>query len=67
MATLPINKDKCIIDFAINDDDFTIELGKEDIKNLILQLSEQDRLDVLSYFCKGCGTEKLPCHCMNDE
>lgn len=33
----------------------------------MLILSDEERLEVINHFCKGCGTASLPCHCQNDE
>jgi hypothetical protein len=40
---------------------------KEEIKSLLAQLSDEDRLDVFHSFCIDCGTDILPCNCKRDE
>jgi len=37
------------------------------IANNLFNLSEEERLEVFSYFCKECGTSDLPCYCWRDE
>ncbi len=37
------------------------------VANIVMELSEEDRLKLFGYFCAGCGTHELPCHCQNDE
>jgi len=37
------------------------------IEYLLGQCTEDERLDLFSDYCKYCGTDKLPCHCNNDE
>lgn len=35
--------------------------------NAVAALSDEERLDLFSDYCRGCGTANLPCHCQNDE
>jgi hypothetical protein len=37
------------------------------IKHLLTLCTEEERLEVFGEYCKWCGTDKLPCHCNNDE
>ena len=37
------------------------------IVNLLMEFSENDRLDVFSHFCSSCGTDDPSCQCWNDE
>jgi hypothetical protein len=41
--------------------------GIEDAIEMLRGMSEEDRLEVMSNFCRHCGTEHLPCYCSNDE
>lgn len=38
---------------------------------LLSMLSDEGRMEVLDgyrrHHCMGCGTDRLPCHCANDE
>ena len=36
-------------------------------KKMLQSLSEYDRVGVMEKFCRGCGTDKLPCYCMRDD
>lgn len=58
-----VDKDmnRFIGDFEVQD---TVEL----IKKLMMQLTNEQRIDAMSGpWCKHCGTLDLPCHCWNDE
>jgi hypothetical protein len=35
--------------------------------NALCGLTKPARLEVMAFFCRGCGTTELPCHCQNDE
>lgn len=35
--------------------------------NTMLRLSEEERVNVMHHFCKGCGTSKKACYCERDE
>ena len=35
--------------------------------NILHQMTENQRLDCLRFFCSCCGSTKLPCYCMHDE
>ncbi len=39
----------------------------EEILNALLELSPEDRLAVVSQFCRGCGTDDSGCQCTNDD
>lgn len=34
---------------------------------LMKHCTPDERLALLYPYCKGCGTDVLPCHCQNDE
>lgn len=33
------------------------------------ELSDEERMEVMSHYCKGCGKniDETPCYCLNDE
>lgn len=35
--------------------------------NAVLALTDEERLDLFTDYCRGCGTANLPCHCQDDE
>lgn len=34
---------------------------------VLSNLTPDQRLEAMRAFCRYCGTDSLPCHCMNDE
>lgn len=34
---------------------------------LMRLISPEQRLEVMSDYCRYCGTDKVPCHCENDD
>lgn len=34
---------------------------------LMEELTEAERLDIITDYCRGCGTDDPRCHCQNDE
>lgn len=44
------------------------ELGAPaDVQRMMSALTQEERMEVMSKYCAGCGTDKLPCHCQNDD
>jgi hypothetical protein len=39
----------------------------EAVEYLLIYCTSEERISLFSNYCKGCGTDKLPCHCENDE
>jgi hypothetical protein len=37
------------------------------IKEKLNALSDEERLELFSNYCHGCGTKELPCYCTRDE
>ena len=44
-----------------------IELKKFQLISELNKLSDEDRHDVISCYCKFCGSKDTGCHCWNDE
>lgn len=36
-------------------------------KRIFKELTDEERLDVMSGYCKSCGSENPGCQCWNDE
>ena len=34
---------------------------------VLSNLTPEQRVEAMAAFCRHCGTDVLPCHCMNDE
>ena len=34
---------------------------------LLLNMTDEERLDIISCFCRGCGRKDPSCQCWNDE
>lgn len=37
------------------------------VTNMLLALSDEERMKVFGHFCKFCGCNNPRCHCWNDE
>jgi len=37
------------------------------VEHMLTQCTPDERLELFEDYCKYCGTDKLPCHCNNDE
>ena len=48
-------------------DAFTQERVVEHIVDELLAMSEDDRLEVFSHFCRHCGRNDKRCQCWNDD
>jgi Pyruvate/2-oxoacid:ferredoxin oxidoreductase delta subunit len=46
-------------------------LTKEDvlafIKRILDAITPEQRMEIFSNYCKGCGVTEKPCYCMRDE
>lgn len=43
------------------------ELIVNAINSLLQLLTDDERLDVFSNYCRNCGTTNLPCSCSRDD
>lgn len=41
--------------------------AREASEFLLKYCTPEERLTLFSAYCRGCGTDILPCHCQNDE
>jgi len=37
------------------------------VQALLPLMTAEERMEVFSDYCRGCGTDELPCHCQNDD
>lgn len=40
---------------------------KINLINQLFAMTDDERLEIINCFCKGCGTYELPCYCMRDD
>lgn len=51
----------------ISEAELTGNMMTSHIIHLLDELTDEQLLEVLNKYCRGCGSKKLPCHCDNDE
>lgn len=43
------------------------ERAKETVADLFAELTDEQRLEIMSHYCLGCGCADTRCPCENDE
>jgi hypothetical protein len=41
--------------------------AKDAVQFLLKHCTEDERLELFGEYCRGCGTDRLPCYCQNDD